>query len=135
MKVTSKWINGYVSETDNGRGHRVVVDMPPAKEGTDTAPTALELSVMSLAGCITTIFRTMARKRKWEFQAMRVELDAEQSPGAPTVDRIRGRFIIRTAASREEVETTLRLTVHECPVGVLFEKAGIVPDLEVRIES
>ncbi len=66
---------------------------------------------------------------------MKVEMDAEQSPSAPTVDRIRGRFIVRTNASREEVETTLRLTLHECPVGVLFEKAGIMPDLEVRIES
>jgi uncharacterized OsmC-like protein len=135
MKVSSKWIAGYVSETDNGRGHRVVVDMPPAKEGTDTGPTALELSVMALAGCVTTIFRTMARTRKWEFQAMTVEMDAEQSPGALTVDRIRGKFTIRTKASREEVETTLRLTLHECPVGVLFEKAGIMPDLEVRIEG
>jgi uncharacterized OsmC-like protein len=135
MKVTSRWVNGYVSETDNGRGHQVVVDMPPAKEGTDTGPTALELSVMALAGCITTIFRTMTKKRKWEFEAMTVELDAEQTPGAPTVDRIRGRFTIRTKASREEVETTLRLVLHQCPVGVLFEKAGVTPDLEVRIES
>jgi len=135
MKVTSKWIAGYVSETDNGRGHRVVVDLPPSKEGTDKGPTALELSVMALAGCVTTIFRTVARRRKWEFQAMTVEMDAEQSPGAPTVDRIRGRFIVRTKASREEVETTLRFTLHECSVGVLFEKAGMMPDLEVRIES
>lgn len=135
MKVTSRWIEGYRSETDNGRGHRVTVDLPKAKEGTDLAPTALELSVMALAGCITTIYATMAEKRRWKYEAMTVELDAEQSPGAPTIDHIRGRVIVKTKAPEEEVMTTLRLTMNQCPVGVLFDKAGVTPQLEVRVES
>jgi uncharacterized OsmC-like protein len=135
MKVTSRWIEGFRSETDNGRGHHVVVDLPPAKEGSDEGPTALELSVMSLAGCVTTIFATIARRRRWEFQAMTVELNAEQSQGAPTIDRIRGRLVVKTNASQQEAETTLRLTMNECPVGVLFEKAGAIPEWEVIVEK
>lgn len=135
MKITSKWIEGYRSETDNGRGHRVMVDMPKAKEGTDLAPTAHELAVMSLAGCVTTIFATVAKRRRWEFQAMSVELDAEQSPGAPAVDRVRGRLLVKTKADRGEVETTLRLTMGQCPVGALFAKAGVVPEWEVHVEG
>lgn len=132
--MTSKWIEGYRSETDNGRGHRVVVDLPKAKEGTDLAPTALELAVMALAGCVTTIFATMANKRRWAFRAVRVEMDAEQSPGAATVDRIRARLTVTTDADRQEVETTLRLTMSACPVGALFSQAGVTPTWDVQVE-
>jgi putative redox protein len=135
MKVTSMWIQGLRSETDNGRGHCVVVDMPKDKEGTDLAPTALELSVMALAGCITTIYATMAKKRRWSYEAMIVELDAERPQGAPTIEKIRGRVTVRTTASREEVETTLRLTMSQCPVGIIFDKAGLTPTLEVHVEG
>jgi uncharacterized OsmC-like protein len=121
--------------TDNGRGHSVMVDMPKAKDGTDLAPTAHELAVMSLAGCVGTIFATLAKKRRWEFQAMTVELDAEQSPGAPAVDQVRGRLLVKTNADKQEVETTLRLTLTQCPVGVIFAKAGIVPEWDVHVES
>lgn len=135
MKANSRWITGLRSDTDNRRGHHVLVDMPKDKEGSDLAPTALELSVMALAGCVTTIYATVAKKRRWEYEAMTVDLDAERPPGAPTVEKIHGRVIVRTTASRDEVETTLRLTMSQCPVGIIFDKAGLTPALEVIVES
>jgi uncharacterized OsmC-like protein len=112
-----------------------MVDLPKGKEGTDLAPTAHELAVMALAGCVTTIFATMAKKRRWEFQAMTVRLDAEQSAGAPAVDQARGHLSVKTKADKQEVETTLRLTLKECPVGAIFAKAGVVPEWDVHVES
>ena len=80
MKAVSVWSNGYKSALSNDRGHSVVVDLPTEQNGTNTGATALELCVMSLAGCITTIFKTVADKRKFNYKGFRVELEADK-PG------------------------------------------------------
>ncbi|MDK2463414.1 MAG: osmotically inducible protein C, partial [Candidatus Korarchaeota archaeon] len=61
MRARSKLVEGFRSVIDDGRGHSVVTDLPKDMGGTDTAPTALELAVMALAGCITTIFAMVAK--------------------------------------------------------------------------
>lgn len=132
MKATSIWISKYRSVLDNGRGHSVVVDLPPENNGDDTGPTALELLPMALAGCITTIFSMVAEKRRLKYSGLRVDLEAEK--GEKTIEEVKGVLTIKTGASRETVETVLRLTMEICPVGILFEKAGIKPKLEVKVE-
>ena len=56
MKAKSILTEGYRSVINDSRGHEIITDMPESNNGNDTGPTALELTVMSLAGCITTIF-------------------------------------------------------------------------------
>jgi len=133
MKARSVWISGYRSVIDNGRGHSVVADLPPENGGEDTGATALELAVMALAGCITTIFKIVAEKRKLDYSDLTVEIDAEK--GEKTIEKCKATLIIRTSASKEEVEKTLELTEKICPVGILFEKAGVSITWEVKVES
>lgn len=123
MKAVSIWIEKFRSVLDNGRGHSVVVDLPNEKGGDNTGATALELAVMGLAGCITTIFRIVANKRRLYYKTMKVTLDAEQD--TPTITKVNGTVEIVTDASEEEVETAFDLTLKNCPVGALFEKAGV----------
>jgi len=133
MKARSIWICGYRSVVDNCRGHSVVVDLPPENNGEDTGATALELAVMGLAGCVTTIFKMVAEKRKLEYSDLVVEIDAEK--GAKTIEKCKGTMTIWTKADKSEVEKTLKLTLEICPVGLLFEKAGIKTEWEIKIES
>ncbi|MCC6024080.1 MAG: OsmC family protein, partial [Thaumarchaeota archaeon] len=93
----------------------------------------LELALMSLAGCIGTIFAIVAGKRKLGYESLRVELEGEK--GEKTIEKIRGVLRIKTSASREEVETALKLTMEICPVGLIFEKAGIKPEIQVKLET
>ncbi len=132
MKATSIWISKYRSVLDNGRGHSVVVDLPPENNGDDTGPTALEPRPMALAGCITTIFSMVAEKRRLKYSGLRVDLEAEK--GEKTIEEVKGVLTIKTGASRETVETVLRLTLEICPVEIFFERAGIKPKLEVKVE-
>ncbi len=132
MKATSVWISKYRSVLDNGRTHSIVVDLPPENKGDDTGPTALELVVMGLAGCITTIFPMVAEKRRLKYSALRVDLEAEK--GEKTIEKVKGVLTIKTSASRDEVERVFRLTMGICPVGLLFEKAGIKPEIEIKME-
>jgi uncharacterized OsmC-like protein len=135
MKVTSVWDGGYKSVLSNGRGHTAVVDMPIEQNGTNTAPTALELAVMSLAGCITTIFKMMADKRKFVYKAFKVELDAEKPKDALTVTALKGRMELVTEAEETEARTVLRLTLGSCPVGEIFDKAGLKLDYVLTVKK
>jgi len=107
-------------------GAGLELDLPTDQNGTNTGPTALELCVMSLAGCITTLFKTVAGKHNFIYKAFRVELEAEKPKDALTVTGLKGKMEIVTDADEKEAETVLRLTMNKaCPVGVIFENAGI----------
>jgi uncharacterized OsmC-like protein len=81
---------------------------------------------MSLAGCISTIFKIVAEKRNFTYKTFRVELDADKPKGALTITSLKGRMEIVTDAPQQEAETVLKLTMNKaCPVGVIFENAGI----------
>jgi putative redox protein len=125
MKATSVWVDGWRSILDDGRGHGVVVDLPTEDDGTNTGATALELAVMALAGCITTIFKMVAEKRRFNYKAFRVELEAEKPEHAATITSMKAKMELATDAEEKAAQTVLRLTLDTCPVGVIFHKAGI----------
>jgi len=135
MKARSIWIGKYRSVLDNLRGHSVVVDLPPAKNGEDTGATALELAVMALAGCVTTIFKIVAEKRKLDYKNLNVVVEAEQPEGEKTITNFKAALEIETDAKKEDVERVLRLTLDICPVGLIFDKAGIKGEWEVKVKS
>ena len=125
MKATAVWEGGFRTVLRDDRGHEVPVDLPLDEDGGDTGPTALELSVLSLAGCISTIFTLVAKRRRLPFEALTIELEAIRPERAPTISSIDGTFRITTPAAPEEVNTALNITLRTCPVGVLFDQARI----------
>jgi putative redox protein len=135
MKVKAVWVEKRRSVLDNGRGHGTVVDLAAEKGGDNTGPSAVELAVMALAGCITTIFSGVAPRRHLPFTKMEVTLDADYPAGAPTVTSAKGTADIWSDQSESEVKTTFDITLRECPVGILFENAGIKPVWAVNVHK
>ncbi len=125
MKSTVKWTKNLQSVVDNGRVHQVLIDMPEAKNGDNQGATALELTAMSLAGCIATIFAVVAAKMRIKYTQMEVELDATKTDDDATITKTDYVFKIKTDEPIEKIEKCLKHTMDTCPVGVLFEKAGI----------
>jgi len=125
MQAIGTWRNGYETLLEDAHAHSVVVDLPVDEGGRSVGPAALDLCVLSLAGCITTVFAVVARKRRLSFQGLTAALEAERPPGAPTITRVRGTLRVRTRADPTEVEAVLRLTTKTCPVAVIFEQARI----------
>lgn len=125
MKSTAKWINQFQSVVDNGRSHAMVIDLPTAQEGKDSGPTALELALMGLSGCISTIFAKMAAKMRLSFEALEIELDAQKPEGAKTIETVHFDMRIKSDATDEKIKKCLDTTVSNCPVGVLFKDAGV----------
>jgi putative redox protein len=125
MKSTVKWTKNLQSVVDNGRGHQVLIDMPEAKNGDNEGPTALELAIMGLSGCIATIFGAVAAKMRIQFTQMEVELDAVKTDANATITKADFIFKIKTEEPLEKIEKCLKHTMDTCPVGILFEQAGI----------
>jgi SAM-dependent methyltransferase/uncharacterized OsmC-like protein len=132
MRVTGIWKGGYQTLHEGAGGHVVNVDLPRDEGGHGIGPFALELNAMSPAGCITTIFALVAKKRRLSFERMEVDLDWKGPGGSPTISSVDGLLRVETSAPREEVETVLDITMRTCPVGVLYEKAHV--PVRVRLE-
>ncbi len=120
MKSKSVLLEGYQSVIDNGRNHAVVTDLP---NGSNVGASALELTVMSLAGCISTIFKTTAEKMRLNVDKVDVDMDAEK--GSETIEKVNYHVKVKSDASEDQLKKCLNLTLKNCPVGVLFTKAGV----------
>jgi uncharacterized OsmC-like protein len=132
MKSTAKLVEGcFQSIVDNGGHHGIVLDLPGNKGGQDVAPTALELTVMSLSGCISTIWAVVAKNSGVSYRKFTVEVEADKPDDQPTIVAARAVAHIESTESEEILERTLDKVMRTCPVGQLYEKAGI--EVETKI--
>lgn len=42
LRANAKWVDNYLIDVDNARGHSIKMDLPSSYEGDDTAATPLE---------------------------------------------------------------------------------------------
>jgi putative redox protein len=134
MKSNSLWTRQFQSVVDNGRNHSMVMDLPEAKGGINSGPTALEVCVMSLSGCVGTIFAMVAQKMRVTFEHMEVDVDARQKDNAPTITDAAVVLTIKTTEPKEKIEKCLELTLNTCPVGLLFKQAGVNITHEIQMK-
>jgi len=128
----AKLIEDFRIVVDNGRAHSVCLDLPP-ELGRDTGPTALELTVMGFSGCAATIFNLMAKKMRVPISDLEVRVKAEKPEGAHTVTKAYGEIVVKTSESEEKVDRVWKKTRENCPVGILFEQAGVQVDYKLRV--
>jgi len=134
IKARARWVENIRSVVDNTRTHSIVTDVSQASGGNDSGPTALELSLMSLAGCATTIFADVARKSNIAFTRMEVEVEAEKSPDSPIISNVNLKVHIAGKARRKLLEAAWRRTEANCPVLFIF-KEPIPVKVETEIVS
>ncbi len=136
MKSTSKHVaQCYQSVVDNDRHHGVVLDLPGAKGGDDLGPTALELAVMALSGCISTIWAVVATNSKVSYERLVVVVDADKPDDEPTITAARCVVTVDSKESREKLQRVLDKTMSACPVGRLYEKAGIPVQVSLQVNG
>ena len=120
----AKLIRDLRVAVDNGRAHSVCLDLPP-ELGTDMGPTALELGVMSFAGCFATIFSLTAKKMRIQLKDLEVELRALKSEETGTVASAKFNITVKSDAKKDRIQRIFELTRENYPVGKLFEQAGV----------
>ena len=98
-------------------------------------PSALELCVMSHAGCYATIFVLTANNMKMSLKDLEIKVEAVKSEEVGTVTEEKFDIIIKTDAPKDRIQRIHELTLQSCPVGKLFEKAGVKIDYNLKIEK
>lgn len=127
----AKLIRDLRVAVDNGRAHSVCLDLPP-ELGTDMGPTALELGVMSFAGCFATIFSLTAKKMRVHLKDLEVELRALKSEETGTVASTKFNITVKSDARKDRIQRIFERTRENCPVGKLFEQAGVKISYSLR---
>lgn len=122
------------SIADNTRAHSVVCDLPTDSGGTDTGSTALELSLMSLAGCGVTIFADVCKNSKIDPGKIQVHVEADKSPDSPIIHGVTMKVTINSKARKELINAAWRRTEANCPVLYIF-KENIPVKVEVEVKS
>ena len=130
MGITSFWIKNYQSVIDNGRTDAVLMDLPPGKNGDDYGATALEFAVMALTGCVTTIFMVVAKAMHIEdkIESLKAVVDYQHPDGAPTITVANIKVTVKSPLDEKKLSKCLDKTLDICPVGKLFEQAGVKMD-------
>jgi len=134
LRSTAKLVKDLRIAVDDGRAHSVCLDLPP-ELGTDMGPTALELGVMSYAGCFATIFALTAKKMHIPLKDLEVKLEAIKSEEAGTIAEANFNILVRAEAPEDRIQRIFKLTLENCPVGKIFEKAGVKTSYAVKIEK
>ncbi len=132
--ANAKVVKNYRIDVDDNRGHAVCLDLEEESGGTNMGPSALELALMSFAGCYATIFMLTANKMRATIKDLEIKVEAVKTEQAGTVTETKIDITTKTDVAEDRVHRLHELTVKGCPVGKLFEKAGVKTIYTVRIE-
>jgi uncharacterized OsmC-like protein len=122
--ANAKLIEGFQIALDDNEAHSYIVDLAPDL-GTGLGATSLELCVMSHAGCYATICVLTAKKMRLVLKGLKVKVEAIKTEEAGTITEETFDIHIKTDAPQDRIERLHKLTLENCPVGILFEKAGV----------
>jgi uncharacterized OsmC-like protein len=135
MIAATTLVNGFNSTVHNGRNHSITIDLPEDHGGTDLGATPLELAVMSLSGCFATTFAVIAKNSKILYNGMSIEIDADKPDGAKTIEKAHVNVVITSQEKKEKIIRLLNMAKRICPVGILFEKAGVEITMDIVVEA
>jgi uncharacterized OsmC-like protein len=121
VKAKATWVENVRSIVDNQRTQSVVCDLSTPAGGTDSGPTALELSMMALADCGVTIFADVCKKSNIQPSKVEVTVEADKAADSPAVTGITMKVNVVSNARKELVEAAWRRTEANCPVLIIFK--------------
>ncbi|HLN45983.1 MAG TPA: OsmC family protein [Candidatus Sulfotelmatobacter sp.] len=124
LHARASLIQGFEIILDNNKSHSVIVDQP-TETTTGFGPTPLELCVMSHAGCYATIAVLAAKKMRLLLKGCDVNVEAIKSEETGTISEESFEIIFKLDAPEDRVQRLHELTLKTCPVGILFERAGV----------
>ena len=131
---TARLIKDFIITVDDGRAHSICLDLQPDL-GDDMGPSALELCVMSYVGCFVTIFALTAKKMRIPIKDLEVDVEAINSEEVGTITEANFEIRVNADASEQRLQKMARLTLENCPVGILFKKAGVKINYTLKINN
>ena len=131
LQTRAKIIQNFEIALDNGRSHSLIVDQP-TETSPGLGPTPLELCVMSHIGCYATICALTAKKMRVPLKGCDVKVEAMKSEEIGTIAEENFDIVFKVDAPEDRIQRLHELTLKNCPVGILFEKAGVKINYSLR---
>jgi putative redox protein len=135
LNATAKLVKNYRIDVDDGRAHSICLDLEEESGGTNMGPSALELTLMSFVGCYATIFMLTANKMRMTIKDLEIKAEAVKSEEAGTITETKLDIRAKTDMPKDRAQRLHELTVKGCPVGKIFEMAGIKITYNTKIEK
>jgi len=132
LHANAKLVKGFRIDVDDGRTHALCLDLSRDDDGTDMGPSALELALMSYAGCYATIFVLTAKKMRISLKDLEVNAEAVKSEEVGTITEAKFEIMVKADISEDRIRRIHKLTLQSCPVGKIFEKAGVKTEYIIR---
>ena len=130
--ANAKLIEGFQIILDDSESHSTNVDLAPDL-GTGLGPSSLELCVMSHAGCYVTIACLTAKKMRLPLKGLKVNVEAVKSDETGTISEETFNIEYKTDVPQGRVDRMHKVTLETCPVGILFEKAGVKVTYNIKV--
>ena len=134
LHATAQLIQGFRIALDNDRSHSLIVDQP-AEMSTGIGATPLELCVMSHAGCYATILALVAKRMRIALKGLTVKVAALKTDEAGTITEEAFDITINADAPQDRIQRLHEVTLKNCPVGILFEKASVKISYNIKISE
>ena len=114
------------------RNHRVVIDEPEIRGGSDSAATPLETMLSSYLACLNVIAHLIADEMGIALDELSMSLDAafdttgvrDTRPATVPFPEIALTMNVTTSASDDEIARLRADLERRCPVTVIFSRAG-----------
>ena len=134
LHATAQLIQDLRIALDNGRSHSIIVDQP-AEMSKGLGATPLELCVMSHAGCYATILVLVAKRMRITLKGLTVKVVAVKTDTAGTITEEAFEIAIKADAPQDRIQRLHEVTLRNCPVGIIFEKAGTQISYNVKVSK
>jgi len=135
VRGSAKLLENTRIVTENGRGHSVICDLSETAGGTNTGPTPLELSLMSLAGCGVIIYAEVCKNSKIDPGKIEIKVEAEKSPNSPVLSGVTMKVDIKSKTRKGLVEAAWRRVESACPVLVVYtEQIPVKVEVDIKTE-
>jgi uncharacterized OsmC-like protein len=128
----AKLIEGFQIMLDDNESHSTITDLAPDR-GMGLGPSPLELCVQTHAGCYAVTLALTAQKMRLNLKGLKVAVEAVKSEEARTVTDENFNIEVYTDAPLDRVERMHQVTLQNCSVGILFEKAGVKTTYNLKV--
>ncbi|CUS48185.1 MAG: putative redox protein YhfA [Idiomarinaceae bacterium HL-53] len=132
MEAKVSWLHGLRFVGTSGSGHSVVMD----GNGGDTAPSPMEMVLMSAASCSSVDVVSILQKARQQISGCEVDLKAERADTTPAVfTAIHMHFIVAgTDIAESHVERAVKLSADKyCSVSIMLgHSVNVTHSFEIR---
>jgi len=129
FSVNTELLEGMKVKVSDNRGHEIIIDEPESMGGTDEGMTPVEITLASLAGCLSITSAFLANKMNVEINNLSIDVEGEideKAMSSAEIDsgfkEIRYDLKIDSDSSEDKVKKLYQSIEKYCPVSDTLER-------------